>query len=133
MDIVVLAGGLSTERAVSLVTGASVCRALRRKGHRAILVDLFLGIETLPEIIGSLFDADIGVVFVASDVYVSASETVRSVQVIAVDAASQGVAGVDKRGEAAQSPVAQGGGDASRHVGVYKERPVAFHGPVLVK
>ncbi len=60
MDIVVLAGGLSTERAVSLVTGASVCRALRRKGHRAILVDLFLGIETLPEIIGSLFDAEDG-------------------------------------------------------------------------
>ena len=48
MKIVVLAGGLSTERAVSLVTGSSVCRALRENGHRAILVDLFLGLETLP-------------------------------------------------------------------------------------
>ena len=50
MKIVVLAGGLSTERAVSLVTGTSVCRALREDGHRAILVDVFLGVETLPEL-----------------------------------------------------------------------------------
>ena len=48
MKIVVLAGGLSPERAVSLVTGTGICRALRRRGHRAILVDLFLGLEELP-------------------------------------------------------------------------------------
>ena len=42
MKIVVLAGGLSTERQVSLVTGSSVCRALRSRGHQAILVDMFL-------------------------------------------------------------------------------------------
>ena len=48
MKIVVLAGGLSTERAVSLVTGTSVCRALRENGHQAILVDLFLGLEEVP-------------------------------------------------------------------------------------
>ena len=46
MKIVVLAGGLSAERAVSLVTGCGVCRALRERGHRALLVDLFLGDET---------------------------------------------------------------------------------------
>ena len=57
MKIVVLAGGLSTERAVSLVTGASVCRALRKNGHRAILVDLFLGLEEVPADLESLFDA----------------------------------------------------------------------------
>ncbi|WP_295579225.1 D-alanine--D-alanine ligase [uncultured Oscillibacter sp.] len=57
MKIVVLAGGLSTERAVSLVTGATVCRALRERGHRAILVDLFLGPEEEPEDLESLFDA----------------------------------------------------------------------------
>ncbi len=57
MKIVVLAGGLSTERAVSLVTGATVCRALRERGHRAILVDLFLGPEEAPEELESLFDA----------------------------------------------------------------------------
>ena len=60
MKIVVLAGGLSTERAVSLVTGSSVCRALRENGHRAILVDLFLGVETLPEDPETLFDAPDG-------------------------------------------------------------------------
>ena len=37
MKIVVLAGGISTERTVSLVSGTGVCQALRRKGHQAIL------------------------------------------------------------------------------------------------
>lgn len=57
MKIVVLAGGLSSERAVSLVTGTGICRALRRRGHRAILVDLFLGVEELPADPEALFDA----------------------------------------------------------------------------
>ena len=57
MKIVVLAGGLSPERAVSLVTGTSVCRALRENGHRAILVDIFLGIEDVPADPETLFDA----------------------------------------------------------------------------
>ena len=60
MKIVVLAGGLSTERAVSLVTGTSVCRALRENGHRAVLVDLFLGLEEVPQDLESLFDAPDG-------------------------------------------------------------------------
>lgn len=60
MKIVVLAGGLSTERAVSLATGVSVCRALRENGHRAILVDLFLGLEEVPERLETLFDAPDG-------------------------------------------------------------------------
>lgn len=60
MKIVVLAGGLSTERAVSLVTGTSVCRALRENGHRAILVDVFLGLEEVPADLETLFDAPDG-------------------------------------------------------------------------
>ena len=60
MKIVVLAGGLSTERAVSLVTGCGVCRALRERGHRAILVDLFLGVEAPPADLEALFDAPDG-------------------------------------------------------------------------
>lgn len=60
MKIVVLAGGLSTERAVSLVTGTSVCRALRENGHRAVLVDLFLGLKDAPENLETLFDAPDG-------------------------------------------------------------------------
>lgn len=60
MKIVVLAGGISTERAVSLVTGTGVCRALRRKGHQAILVDLFMGLEQPPAELERLFDAPDG-------------------------------------------------------------------------
>ena len=56
MKIVVLAGGLSTERNVSLVSGIGVCRALREKGHQAILVDMFLGLESLENYGGNLED-----------------------------------------------------------------------------
>ena len=45
MRIVVLAGGLSMERNVSLSSGNKICRALRFLGHEAILVDMFLGLE----------------------------------------------------------------------------------------
>lgn len=60
MKIVVLAGGLSTEREVSLVTGTAVCKALRRKGHQAVLVDLFLGLEDYDGPLKALFDAPDG-------------------------------------------------------------------------
>ena len=43
MKIVVLAGGLSTERDVSLSSGAGICRTLREKGHDAFLLDVYLG------------------------------------------------------------------------------------------
>ena len=43
MDIVVLAGGVSTERMVSISSGEQVCLALRKKGHRAVLLDVFFG------------------------------------------------------------------------------------------
>ena len=45
MKIVVLAGGTSTERDVSLISGSNIYRALKRKGHDVILVDLYLGYE----------------------------------------------------------------------------------------
>ena len=45
MKIVVLAAGTSTEREVSIVSGTNVCKALRSKGHQAILVDVFFGKE----------------------------------------------------------------------------------------
>ena len=56
MKIVVLAGGLSPERDVSLSTGTEVCNALRGVGQQAALVDLFYGVETLPEPIDSFFE-----------------------------------------------------------------------------
>lgn len=45
MNIVVLAGGLSSERDVSLVTGSNVAKALRENGHKVILMDVFMGRE----------------------------------------------------------------------------------------
>ena len=60
MKIVVLAGGLSTERTVSLVSGTGVCRALRKKGHQAILVDMFLGLEGYAGALEDIFDAPDG-------------------------------------------------------------------------
>lgn len=45
MNIVVLCGGTSSERAVSLVTGEQVCRALRQNGNAAVLLDVFVGHE----------------------------------------------------------------------------------------
>ena len=43
MKIVVLCGGTSTERTISISSGLGVCRALRSKGHQAILLDVFFG------------------------------------------------------------------------------------------
>lgn len=43
MKIVVLAGGISTERDVSLITGKMIYRALKENGHAAILLDVYLG------------------------------------------------------------------------------------------
>lgn len=43
MKIVVLCGGLSGERDVSLSTGHGVANALRDRGHQVVLMDLFFG------------------------------------------------------------------------------------------
>lgn len=56
MKIVVLAGGLSTERDVSLTSGAGICRTLRERGHQAILLDVFLGLPNAPENLEEVFD-----------------------------------------------------------------------------
>ena len=45
MRIVVLAGGLSTERDVSISSGLLVASALREKGHQVVLLDVFTGYE----------------------------------------------------------------------------------------
>ena len=43
MNIVVLAGGTSTERDVSIMTSMMVCGSLRRNGHHANMIDVFTG------------------------------------------------------------------------------------------
>ncbi len=45
MNIVVLAGGLSPERNVSLTSGSLIASALRRKGHKVLLLDVYFGLE----------------------------------------------------------------------------------------
>lgn len=56
MDIVVLAGGLSAERDVSFSTGTMVSRALREKGHRVILLDVFMGYGEREENLEGIFE-----------------------------------------------------------------------------
>lgn len=60
MNIVVLCGGVSTEREISIVSGTGVCKALRSKGHRAILLDVFFGMESvnLMDAFPEMYDAD---------------------------------------------------------------------------
>ena len=45
MKIVVLAGGTSTERDLSFSTGKMVYKALKSKGHQAIILDVYLGLD----------------------------------------------------------------------------------------
>lgn len=45
MNIVVLAGGTSPERDISIVSGTGICAALRERGHRAVLADVFCGLD----------------------------------------------------------------------------------------
>lgn len=45
MNIVVLAGGTSTERDISILTSTKVCESLRRNGHNANMIDVFLGTD----------------------------------------------------------------------------------------
>lgn len=52
MRIVVLAGGISTERDVSISSGSRVYSALKEKGHEVVLLDIFTGYEK------DIFDVD---------------------------------------------------------------------------
>ena len=56
MKIVVLAGGLSPERNVSLSSGCKVCAALRERGYEVAFIDLYLGTREDP---AGLFGAPI--------------------------------------------------------------------------
>ena len=48
MKIVVLAGGYSPEREVSLTSGSLIANALMKNGHRVLLLDVYEGIRELP-------------------------------------------------------------------------------------
>lgn len=59
MKIVVLAGGTSTERDVSLVTGTMIYKALKNNGHQVVLLDVFMGYEGNTEALDmNIFETD---------------------------------------------------------------------------
>lgn len=74
MKIVVLGGGISPERQVSLETSEAVLSALRENGHKAIFVDMFLGLDMVSE---ALFDAEDGLL---GHLHRSISASVRELQ-----------------------------------------------------
>ena len=56
MKIIVLAGGLSPERDVSLLSGAGICKTLREMGHQAFLLDVFFGLPCDSDKLEEVFD-----------------------------------------------------------------------------
>lgn len=56
MKIIVLAGGLSPERDVSLTSGAGICRTLRERGHQAYLLDVYFGLPYDTDRLHEVFD-----------------------------------------------------------------------------
>ena len=69
MKIAVICGGMSRERDVSISTGTNVARALRERGHRVAMIDLFLGNVSAVEDAEHLFSTE------ESDARFSVSET----------------------------------------------------------
>ncbi|WP_248403164.1 D-alanine--D-alanine ligase family protein [Butyrivibrio fibrisolvens] len=64
MRVVVLAGGTSTEREVSIISGKEIYNALKRKGHKVILLDVSTGVSFDKDLtvncdFKTLFDRDI--------------------------------------------------------------------------
>lgn len=55
MNIIVLAGGNSTEREVSIASGQGVCKALSERNHKAVLLDPYFGASKKEE---NLFPAE---------------------------------------------------------------------------
>ncbi len=43
MKVVVLTGGVSTERDVALSSGKMIYEAVKKNGHQAVLLDVYLG------------------------------------------------------------------------------------------
>ncbi len=60
MNIVVLAGGLSTERDVSFSSGRMIAKALKGNGHHVIMLDVFMGYRDEETDITDIFSGDPG-------------------------------------------------------------------------
>ena len=70
MKIIVLAGGYSNERDVSLNSGASVCKALRERGHQAYLLDAFMGLDWDSDKLEEVFNQEDGGLGIAADIQI---------------------------------------------------------------
>lgn len=57
MKVVVLAGGISTERDVSLISGKKIFEACQANGHQVVFVDVYLGLPGVE--VEGIFDRDI--------------------------------------------------------------------------
>lgn len=68
MKIIVLAGGLSPERDVSLTSGAGICKTLREMGHKAYLLDVFFGLPYDSDKLEEVFDLPDAGLEIATDV-----------------------------------------------------------------
>ena len=55
MKIVVLCGGLSPERNVSISSGTKIASALAERGHQVVLMDMFLGRVEIYPIFAALY------------------------------------------------------------------------------
>ena len=56
MNIVVLCGGLSPERNVSVSSARRITQALKNLGHRAVLIDMYFGLEGCNLPLNDVFD-----------------------------------------------------------------------------
>jgi D-alanine-D-alanine ligase len=74
LNIIVLAGGLSPERNVSLSSGSLISSALRRKGHRVLMLDVYEGIKELPNDPMTLFSCESSTNKTVGDVAPSAND-----------------------------------------------------------
>ncbi len=67
MNIIVLAGGLSPERNVSLSSGSLIAAALRRKGHKVLLADVYEGVKIMTPDPLLMFTEEMGETFSVSE------------------------------------------------------------------
>ncbi len=74
MKIIVLAGGLSPERDVSLTSGAGICKTLREKGHQAFLLDVFFGFPYDTDKLEEVFDLSDGGLGIADGIKTTAPD-----------------------------------------------------------
>ncbi len=68
MKIIVLAGGLSPEKDVSLASGAQLCKTLRSLGHQAFLLDVFFGLPYDSDKLEEVFDLPDGGLSIAKEI-----------------------------------------------------------------